>query len=201
MDILLKIGSATKMFCHQVNITFRNQLNREGQDLQDEVKLAEMRSPRTHPVLLAKQMLLFSLTLLHLPPHEHISGLSEHYPVIMERLADAAINLVTTCEELLGTMESLECILLEEFYHLDNGNIRRAWIAFRRAMAAAQLMGIHRHRPSISPVNIILTRNSCGSGSSTWTVFFPCCSVFPKGTLMRACGPIQHWQTAHQVNV
>jgi hypothetical protein len=151
MDILLNMDNRTKMFCHQVNVKVRSQLDREG--LQDEIKLAEMRSPRTHPVLLAKEMLIFSLKLLHLSPDEPISGLSERHSVIMERLADAAINLVTTREELLGTMESLECILLEAFFHLDNGNIRRAWLAFRRAMVAAQLMGIYH--PSNSPVKVI----------------------------------------------
>lgn len=89
-------------------------------------------------------MLIFASLLLHILPHEHIRGLSEHHRVIMERLADTAISLVTTSEGLLGTMESLECILLEAFYHLNYGNMRRAWLAFRRAMAAAQLMGINR---------------------------------------------------------
>lgn len=151
VDILLRTCNRNKMFCHQVNVKARSQLDREG--FHDEIKLAEIRSPRTHPVLLAKQMLLLSLTLLHLSPDQHIRGLSEQYPVIMERLADTAISLVTTREELFGTVESLECILLEAFYHLDNGSIRRAWVAFRRAMVAAQLMGIHR--PSKSPVKII----------------------------------------------
>jgi hypothetical protein len=151
MDILHQAGNKVKTFGCQVGLKVRSPLDRE--DLQDEFKLSEMRSPHIHPVLLAKQMLLFSLTLLHLSPNESLQGLSEHSHVVMERLADTVINLVTTCEELLGTMDSLECILLEAYYHLDNGNIRRAWLAFRRAMGAAQLMGIHR--PIDFPVKVL----------------------------------------------
>ncbi|KAF2100709.1 hypothetical protein NA57DRAFT_28594, partial [Rhizodiscina lignyota] len=149
--IILRMGNGTTTFCHQVNVKSRSQLRREGFD--EEAKLAEMPSPHTHPVLLAKRMLMFASHLLRISPHEHVHGLSEPHRVIMERLADTAINLVTKSEELLGTMESLECVLLEGFYHLDCGNIRRAWLAFRRAMGAAQLMGIHR--PCSPPVAVI----------------------------------------------
>ncbi|KFY33457.1 hypothetical protein V494_07610 [Pseudogymnoascus sp. VKM F-4513 (FW-928)] len=144
LDILVKAGSGIMVFCHQVNVKLRSQLVREG--LQDETKIIEVRSPRTHPVLLAKQMLIFSSILLHLPPNENIPGLSEHHRAIMERLADAAIKEVTTREELLGTMESLECILLEAFYHLNYGNMRRSLLAFRRAVVTAQFMGMNRPR-------------------------------------------------------
>lgn len=151
IDILLKMCNRTTMFCHQVNVKSRSQLDRQG--LEDEANLAEIPNPRTHPVLLAKKMLIISSLLLYPLPHEHIHDLLEHPRVIMERLADTAISLVTTSEELLGTMESLECILLEGFYHLDCGNIRRAWLAFRRAMVVAQLMGIYR--PSSPSVKVI----------------------------------------------
>ncbi|KAH8586191.1 hypothetical protein B0O99DRAFT_529202 [Bisporella sp. PMI_857] len=164
MDILQQAGSNVKTFCGQVNLKASSQLDREG--LPDDFKLSEMRNPHIHPVLLAKHMLLFSLTLLHLSPHKILHGLSEHYHVVMERLADTAINLVTTCEELLGTMDSLECILLEAYYHLDNGNIRRAWLAFRRAMGAAQLMGIHR--PIGFPVKFIEPKSANIDPSVIW---------------------------------
>ncbi|KAL5354232.1 hypothetical protein ACLOAV_000319 [Pseudogymnoascus australis] len=151
LDILVKVGSGITVFCHQVNVKLRSQLVREG--LQDEGKIVEVRSPRTHPVLLAKQMLIFSSMLLHLPPNEYIPGLSEHHRVIMERLADAAISGVTIREELLGTMESLECILLEAFYHLNCGDMRRSLLAFRRAVVTAQLMGMNR--PCNLPVKVL----------------------------------------------
>jgi hypothetical protein len=152
LSILLKLDNSPSVLCHQINVKSRSQLDREG--FQDDFKLKELiHTPDPHPVLLAKQMLLFSTILLYQPVHKDLHGLSEDHLVIMDRIADTAINLVTTREDLLGTMESLECILLEAFYHLDNGNVRRAWLAFRRAMVAAQLMGINR--PYNSPVKII----------------------------------------------
>jgi hypothetical protein len=151
LHILLKTVSGIKVFCHQVNVKLRSQLIRDG--LQDESKIVEIRSLRAHPVLLAKEMLLFSSMLLHISSHTRIFGLSEHHRVVMERLADTAIDQVTTRGDLLGTIESLECVLLEAFYHLNCGNMRRSWLAFRRAMVAAQLMGIHR--PCSLPVKTL----------------------------------------------
>ncbi|KAF2815513.1 uncharacterized protein BDZ99DRAFT_378845 [Mytilinidion resinicola] len=151
MYILLKAGNGSSMFCHNVNVKSGSQLDREA--IEDDAKLAEIPIPSTHPVLLARQMLLISSLLLHFAPNEHIHGLSEHHRIVMERLSDTAINQVTTNEALLGTMESLECILLEGFFHLNCGNIRRAWLALRRAMGAAQLMGIDR--PFNSPVKVL----------------------------------------------
>jgi hypothetical protein len=129
-----------------------HQQNGRGQ-LEIHAELAETVGPLTHPVLLAKHMLMFASLLAQTPPQKHIGGLSEHHRVAMERLADTAISLVTTNEELLGTMEGLECVLLEGLYHLNCGNLRRAWLAHRRATAAAQLIGICR--PRCPPVKTI----------------------------------------------
>lgn len=89
-------------------------------------------------------MLLFAAALRYLPRNEVIPGLSVHHHVVMEELAESAVRLVTTNEMLLGTLEHLEAMLLEGFYHIDGGNIRRGWITMRRAVMAGQLMGLHR---------------------------------------------------------
>jgi hypothetical protein len=102
--------------------------------------------PNMHPVLIARHMLRLALFLQHLPPdlHKEIQGLSEPPRVLMERLADVAIYHVTTNEELIGSIESLECIMLESLYQVNVGNLRRSWVAGRRAMSVAQMMGLHR---------------------------------------------------------
>ncbi|KAL5358546.1 hypothetical protein BJX96DRAFT_183012 [Aspergillus floccosus] len=89
---------------------------------------------------------LLALFLQHLPPdlHNEIKSLAEPPRVIMERLAEVAIYHVTTNEELIGSVESLECIMLESLYQVNIGNLRRSWVAGRRAMSVAQLMGFHR---------------------------------------------------------
>jgi len=89
-------------------------------------------------------MLVLAAALQHLSPHEMIPGLTEHHHIIMERLAESAIALVTVNDALLGTLESLEVVILEGLYHVDRGNIRRGWVTMRRAVMAAQLMSLHR---------------------------------------------------------
>lgn len=115
-------------------------------------------NPEAHPVLLARQMLFFAAALQYFSPSEEIPGLTEPHRVIMERLAESAISLVTTNDVLLGTMECLECIILEGFYHIDGGNVRRSWIVFRRAIMAAQIMGLQR--PDHFPVKYISPQNN-----------------------------------------
>lgn len=144
VQILLKRCEGNTTFCDMITNMLHSQKSRDK--LAIEARLAETPGPRTHPVLLAKYMLMLASLLMNLPSQEHIHSLSEHHRTTMERLADTAISLVTTNEELLGSLESLECILLEGLYHLNYGNIRRAWLAYRRAMVAAQLIGICRPR-------------------------------------------------------
>lgn len=102
--------------------------------------------PNMHPVLIARHMLQLAVFLQHLHPdlHQEIKDLSEPPRVIMKRLVDEAISHVTTNDELLGSLESLECIMLESLYQVNIGNLRRSWVASRRAMSVAQLMGLHR---------------------------------------------------------
>ncbi|KAI0150485.1 C6 zinc finger domain protein [Xylariaceae sp. FL1272] len=115
---------------------------------------AEVPGPHTHPVVLAKQMLLFALT-LQSPARENLAVLSEPLDPLMHRLVDAATTWVTTKEEMQGTVDGLLCIMLEGIYEANSGNLRRSWLAFRRAMSVAQLMGLHRSRAPISALKRI----------------------------------------------
>lgn len=81
---------------------------------------------------------------LHPDLHKEIKDLSESPQDIMKRLFDLAIRLVTTNDELLGSIEVLECVMLESVFQANIGNLRRSWIANRRAMNVAQLMGLNR---------------------------------------------------------
>ncbi|KAL4990689.1 hypothetical protein BDW68DRAFT_26503 [Aspergillus falconensis] len=112
--------------------------------LKEQILLPSLLHPEAHPVLLGRQMLLFAAALQHISPNAGIPGLTENHRLIMERLAESAIRMVTMNDELLGTLEGLENIILESFYHIVNGNIRRAWITIRRAVMVAQLMGLHQ---------------------------------------------------------
>uniref|UniRef100_A0A8H7KEV8 Zn(2)-C6 fungal-type domain-containing protein n=1 Tax=Bionectria ochroleuca TaxID=29856 RepID=A0A8H7KEV8_BIOOC len=139
-DIKILTGKITKapLLCHQ---SFYKESSQEVLD--EQCSLPNLLYPEEHPVLLASQMLLFSLAIQSWSPNDVPSGLSKHPHVIMEELAESAIKLVTTNDALLGTLESLENIMFEGMYHVDRGNIRRSWVTLRRAVTVAQLLGIH----------------------------------------------------------
>jgi hypothetical protein len=108
--------------------------------------LLDIPEPDAHPVLIARYMLLLASFLQYLHPtlHKDISGLSELPRVIMERLVDRAVSSVTTNDKFLGSIESLECVMIESVLQANIGNLRRSWLSGRRAMSIAQLMGLNR---------------------------------------------------------
>lgn len=99
-----------------------------------------------HPVLIARHLLRLAACLHHLHPtvHANIRALSEPPRTMMKRLADTAISVVTTDDELLGSIEGLQCIMIESMYHTNKGSLRRGWVSSRRAISIGQLMGIDR---------------------------------------------------------
>lgn len=103
---------------------------------------AKSPGPNTHPVMLAKHMLIFAITLQC--PCEEFSSLSEPPSVLSRRLVTAAVTWLMAQEETHGSVESLICIILEAVFEINCGNLRKAWIIFRRAITIAQTMGLHR---------------------------------------------------------
>jgi hypothetical protein len=73
-----------------------------------------------------------------------LAGLSGNYIDLMSRAAETAISLVTSNDELVGSIEGIECIMIESTYQNNIGNLRRSWLAMRRAVNIAQMMGLHR---------------------------------------------------------
>lgn len=60
----------------------------------------------------------------------------------MKRYLDTASRLVTSNDELIESLEGLECLVLEAVFHLNAGNLRRAWLFFKPAIGLAQLVGL-----------------------------------------------------------
>lgn len=141
---ICKASRHSSILSHELLTTSYTTLYQDGLQTPDSLLMSP--EPTMHPVLIARYMLQLALFLQHLPPdiHKEIQGLSESPRAIMERLADVAIYHVTTNEELIGSIESLECIMLESLYQVNIGNLRRGWVAGRRAISVAQLMGLHR---------------------------------------------------------
>ncbi|KAJ5748292.1 uncharacterized protein N7511_009988 [Penicillium nucicola] len=62
----------------------------------------------------------------------------------MTRVIDRATSLVTTNEDLIRSVEGMECIMLEAVYQNYAGNLHRAWMAMHRAITVAQMMNLQR---------------------------------------------------------
>jgi hypothetical protein len=77
------------------------------------------------------------------------SNLPEDPNTIMERLVETAVRLVTSNEKLICCIEGIECIVLEGLFRIKGGNLRQAWLAFRKAIVIAQLMKIDLPKPPV----------------------------------------------------
>nr|AHV78250.1 ResR2 [Sarocladium zeae] len=108
--------------------------------------LLDIPPPTAHPIIVARYMLQLVIVLQNLHPelHEAISGLAEPSRLMMERLARLAITHVTTDDSLLAGIEGLQCVMMESMWHANAGRLRRSWLAGRKAMNIAQLMGLNR---------------------------------------------------------
>lgn len=141
-ELLITASRGVLIHCHNLNADRRRLLTPEDYTRQPHTILPSV-DPRIHPVILARHMLHWVL-FLQSPWYHRDCKFSEPPRIIMERLVEAAISLVTTNDEVHGSLESLECIMMEALYHSHFGNLRRAWIVNRRAMLLAQMMGVHR---------------------------------------------------------
>lgn len=65
---------------------------------------------------------------------------------IIDRCLYAVDRWIVSDDEYMGTLDGLECSMLQAKVYADIGQARRAWLTFRRAIGFAQLMGLHRNR-------------------------------------------------------
>lgn len=144
MQAICSASRQVVVLAHELLTTPYAELDAAGLEKQE--TLLDIPGPDAHPVMIARHMLRLASHLQHLHPvlHTDIRGLVDSTRAIIERVADLAINLVATNDDLLGSLEGLECVLLESVYHANVGNLRRSWVASRRALTIAQLMGLNR---------------------------------------------------------
>ncbi|KAF2800323.1 hypothetical protein K505DRAFT_320541 [Melanomma pulvis-pyrius CBS 109.77] len=145
INVFCKSDYIATFYCHQI---FTNSGDRPEHEAFDFVNdFAKIPDPSTTPpVLVAKRMIIFALFLQYFRS-QHTHGLTEHPSTVMDRLVETAARLVTTNERIVGCIEGLECIILEGVFQSNGGNLRRAWLAFRKAMVIAQLMKVDHPNP------------------------------------------------------
>ncbi|KAJ4311389.1 hypothetical protein N0V84_010482 [Fusarium piperis] len=124
----------------------------------DTLALLQLPPSGSHPALFARKLLILATFLQGLPSLStvRLDTLGIDYHGLMSRLVRTAHNLVTCNDELVTSLEGLECILLEALYENYSGNLRRSWLAARRAVAIAQMMGLNRgvEPPSLTGASI-----------------------------------------------
>ncbi|KAH8646327.1 hypothetical protein BX600DRAFT_477518 [Xylariales sp. PMI_506] len=142
--IIHGVGQTSPVYFYQINVKSQGML-------QD--KTPRLPPPTSHPILIIRSMLILVVFLQSVHSDSIATHLSEPPDSIIKRLGDAALGFLANNETLLGNAEGLECLILEGVYHSNTGNIRRAWVVFRRAMLLAQLMGLHRSKSTLEKLH------------------------------------------------
>ena len=57
-------------------------------------------------------------------------------------------DMVLADDELAGTIDGIECMVLRAKYESNGGRLRRAWLTYRRGISFAQLLGLHKRLTS-----------------------------------------------------
>ncbi|KAF2688996.1 hypothetical protein K458DRAFT_331718 [Lentithecium fluviatile CBS 122367] len=131
--------------------------------------LAIIPSATSHPVLLAKKLLHLALCIQQLDRSfdlRQLEGRSD-LRTAMNSYFELACGMVTCHEELLDSVEGLECLVCESIFLVSAGNLRRAMSSIRRAINVAQFMGFHRQGASKATLKQ-LDPNTRVNGEFTW---------------------------------
>jgi hypothetical protein len=135
---------------HNADILLENSLSTETTiSISSTFNMAEV--AKKSPSAIARSLMYLVICLQQLDPNLDKSKL-HLLPTIeskMERWMSTIQALVTSDDELITTMEGLECLTLQGVYHMNSGSLRRSWLASRRALSTAQLMGIHKSNTEI----------------------------------------------------
>ncbi|KAL1907577.1 hypothetical protein Sste5344_006591 [Sporothrix stenoceras] len=104
----------------------------------------------SHLVLVAQKLLMLASFLQHLHPQfdPALRRLKVPHREIMQRAVCATNTVVTGNDSLIGSLEGVQCLVMQGVIQSNQGNLRRAWLAFRRAMTMGQLMGLQRGFPA-----------------------------------------------------
>ncbi|KAI0445265.1 hypothetical protein F4803DRAFT_509093 [Xylaria telfairii] len=142
VQMIAKASSSTSPMFYQLQTVPYSALD----DRQSIDSVFERPGPGAHPVLIARHMLYLATSLQHLHPefHQEIEGLSKPPHEMRHSLVETASGMVIARDGLLNNIEGLDCVIIESWYHANNGNLQRALIIVRRAITIAQVMGIHR---------------------------------------------------------
>lgn len=115
-------------------------------DIKSPTHLLRLPPRGSHPVLVARKMLVLATYLQGVPiaSEKHLDKLSTSYEKITDRIVKVVHEKVTCNDDLVSSLEGIECIILEGIYQNYGGSLRKSWLAARRAVMIAQMMGLNR---------------------------------------------------------
>ena len=92
---------------------------------------------------LAKALLCLSISLQETPVSVDAIYNVSTAENLTTRYMSAVDELVLSNDELAGTLDGIECMLLQAKHDSNNGRVRRGWATYRRGISFAQLLGLH----------------------------------------------------------
>jgi hypothetical protein len=155
LDLLCKSDRNATLYSYQCLTTSIDTPEHETLDIADELATIPEAS-FTPPVLMARHMLMLALMLQYFRCNKG-DCISGDPGALATRMVETVVRLVVAKDQLMGCIEGLECIVSEATFQSNAGNLRRAWIAFRRAMVFAQLMRLDAPNPP--PVKYMESRH------------------------------------------
>ncbi|KAK4205559.1 hypothetical protein QBC40DRAFT_215144 [Triangularia verruculosa] len=101
-----------------------------------------------HPTVLAKRLLQLCICIQQRPPG--FFTLEDQHPNLnlhdlMNKIVSTVSQLVTSNDDIVATAEGLQCLILLGHWHSNAGNLRKAWLVFRKALSLATMMGLDRN--------------------------------------------------------
>ncbi|KAK4184426.1 transcription factor sdnS [Podospora australis] len=102
----------------------------------------------SHPTVLAKRLLQLCMGIQQHSPNSHfLHGLqikTKPYEHMLNIISTVSHQVISN-DDIVGTAEGLQCLVLLGLWHCNAGNLRKAWLTFRRGISLGMLMGIDRN--------------------------------------------------------
>ncbi|KAL3481698.1 hypothetical protein BJX99DRAFT_270047 [Aspergillus californicus] len=101
---------------------------------------------RENPIAITRLLLCIAICIQQLSSDVDIQKVQTAVPLrqTMRSIVGFIAQNVTSDDEMIGSLEGVECLALQGIYEVNTGNLRRSWLSFRKAITIAQLLGLHR---------------------------------------------------------
>ncbi|KAH8898043.1 hypothetical protein GQ53DRAFT_760204 [Thozetella sp. PMI_491] len=142
-DQILRRGKLVHLFMDMLGKPIRRLAQSPaGQQLW---KASQPQSPTARPILMARRLLLLAICLQQphrVPGSFDGPGNDRSSYDAADRYFDAASRHVTSQDAWMVSADGLETLLFEGVYHMGAARWQAAWLAFRRGLGIAQVMGL-----------------------------------------------------------